>query len=59
MKKISFRDIGLKYVLSPYEKPVAHVKPGETFVVKVEDAIRIAFLVIDYVDEETIWYRQI
>ena len=38
MKKISFRDIGLKYTLSPYDKPVAYVKSGESIVIEVEDA---------------------
>ena len=38
MKKISFRDIGLKYALSPYDPPVAHVEPGETLIIEVEDA---------------------
>jgi len=38
LKKISFRDIGLKYTLSPYDKPVAYVKPGESIVIEVEDA---------------------
>jgi len=38
LKRVSFRDVGLKYVLSPYDKPVAHVKPGENLVLEVEDA---------------------
>jgi acetamidase/formamidase len=38
LAKISFRCIGLRYSLSPYEKPVAYVEPGETVVVEVEDA---------------------
>ncbi len=38
MKRVSFRDIGLKYTLSPYDKPVARVKPGESIVLEVEDA---------------------
>lgn len=38
MKRISFKDIGLRYTLSPYEKPVSYVKPGETIVVEIEDA---------------------
>jgi len=38
LKKISFKDTGLKYALSPYEKPVAYVEPGETLIVEVEDA---------------------
>ncbi|MEM2073130.1 MAG: acetamidase/formamidase family protein [Nitrososphaeria archaeon] len=38
MKKISFKDVGLKYTLSPYDKPVLHVKPKEKIVVEVEDA---------------------
>lgn len=38
MVRISFKDIGLRYSLSPYEKPVTYVKPGETIVIEVEDA---------------------
>lgn len=38
MVRVSFRDIGLRYTLSPYEKPVAYVKPGGLIVVEVEDA---------------------
>jgi len=38
LKKISFRDTGLKYALSPYDPPVIHVDPGETLVIEVEDA---------------------
>ena len=38
LKRISFREIGLKYTLSPYDEPVAYVKPKETIVVKTEDA---------------------
>jgi len=38
MKRISFRDIGLKYVLSPYDEPVTSVRPGEAIVLEVEDA---------------------
>ncbi len=38
MKCISFKEIGLKYVLSPYDKPVVNVKPGETLVLETEDA---------------------
>lgn len=38
MKRVSFRDVGLRYVLSPYEKPVVYVEPGELIVVEVEDA---------------------
>jgi len=36
--RISFRCIGLRYSLSPYEEPVAYVKPGETIIIEVEDA---------------------
>jgi len=36
--RVSFKDIGLRYTLSPYEKPVAHIKPGEEITVEVEDA---------------------
>ncbi len=35
---MSFRDVGLKYVLSPYDEPVINVKPGESLIVDVEDA---------------------
>ena len=38
MKRISFKDAGLKYTLSPYDEPVIRVKPKETLVVEVEDA---------------------
>lgn len=38
MKKISFKEVGLKYTLSPYDSPILYVKPGEKVVVEVEDA---------------------
>lgn len=38
MRRISFREVGLKYALSPFDEPVFHVDPGETFIVEVEDA---------------------
>ena len=38
MKRVSFRNVGLKYVLSPYDEPVAYVEPGETLVLETEDA---------------------
>ena len=38
MKRISFRDIGLKYALSPFDKPVTRLEPGETLVLETEDA---------------------
>lgn len=38
LKRISFRDTGLKYTLSPYVEPVAYVRPGETLILEVEDA---------------------
>ena len=38
MKRISFRDVGLKYVLSPFDPPVVQIDPGETVVIEVEDA---------------------
>jgi len=38
MNSLSFRDVGLKYTLSPYDEPVVHVKPGETLMIEVEDA---------------------
>ena len=46
MRRISFRDAGLKYALSPFDSPIVHVDPGETLLIEVEDAssgqIRIA-----------------
>ncbi len=38
MSNLSFRDVGLKYALSPYDEPVVRVKPGETLMIEVEDA---------------------
>jgi len=38
LKRITFKDVGLKYVLSPYDEPVLHLKPGETLIVEIEDA---------------------
>jgi amidase len=38
MNRVSFRDTGLKYVLSPHDEPVAHMEPGETLVLETEDA---------------------
>jgi acetamidase/formamidase len=38
LKRVSFKDTGLKYVLSPLDEPVAFVRPKETLVVEVEDA---------------------
>jgi len=38
LKRISFRDVGLKYALSPFDPPVVHVDPGETLIIEVEDA---------------------
>ncbi len=38
MKRISFKDVGLRYTLSPYDEPVIHVKPGETLFIEAEDA---------------------
>jgi amidase len=38
MNQISFRDIGLKYTLSPHDKPVVHIAPGETLILETEDA---------------------
>ena len=38
MNQVSFRDIGLKYVLSPHDEPVARVEPGETLILETEDA---------------------
>jgi len=38
MSQVSFKDIGLKYVLSPYDKPVARVEQGETLILETEDA---------------------
>jgi amidase len=38
MKRVSFRNVGLKYALSPYDEPVVHVKPEESLVIEVDDA---------------------
>lgn len=38
LKHVSFKNVGLKHTLSPYEDPVANVKPGETLVFETEDA---------------------
>ncbi len=38
MRKISFREFGLKYTLSPDEEPIINVKPGESLILEVEDA---------------------
>ncbi|MFC1931096.1 acetamidase/formamidase family protein [Chloroflexota bacterium] len=38
MNRVSFRDIGLKYVLSPHDEPVARIEPGETLALETEDA---------------------
>lgn len=38
MKRVSFRDSGLKYTLSPSDEPVVRAEPGETVIVEVEDA---------------------
>lgn len=38
MRRISFREVGLKYALSPFDEPVFYADPGETFIVEVEDA---------------------
>jgi len=38
LKHVSFRNVGLKYVLSPHDEPVVYVKPGESLVLEVEDA---------------------
>jgi len=38
MKQVSFKDVGLKYALSPYDKPVTNIEPGETLVLETEDA---------------------
>jgi len=37
LKRISFRDAGFKYTLSPHDKPALSVEPGETIVIEVED----------------------
>lgn len=36
-KRISYVDVGLRYVLSPYCEPVAHVRSGDTIVLEVQD----------------------
>jgi len=38
LKRVSFRDVGLKYVLSPYDEPVAYARPKEDIILEVEDA---------------------
>ncbi len=38
MVKISFRDVGLRYVFSPYVEPVARVMPGESIILEIQDA---------------------
>ena len=38
LKRISFKNVGLKYTLSPYDEPVIRIKPKETLIVDVEDA---------------------
>jgi amidase len=38
MQRISYKDIGLKYNLSPFDNPVASVKPGETIILETQDA---------------------
>lgn len=38
VKRISFKDVGLKYTLSPYDKPILYIRPKEKVVVEVEDA---------------------
>jgi len=38
LQHISYTKVGLKYLLSPYDNPVAHVKPKETIKVTTEDA---------------------
>ncbi|MEM2689628.1 MAG: acetamidase/formamidase family protein [Halobacteria archaeon] len=38
MKKISFRDVGLRYTFSPNVEPVARVVPGESLVLEIQDA---------------------
>jgi len=38
MKRVSFRDIGLKYTLDPSDEPIVHTEPGETLIFEVEDA---------------------
>jgi|YelNatPaOPRAMG01_1025707.scaffolds.fasta_scaffold39201_3 acetamidase/formamidase len=38
MTKISFKEIGLRYVFSPYVEPVARVVPGESIILEIQDA---------------------
>lgn len=38
MKRVSFRDVGLKYAFRPHDEPVARVEPGETLLLESEDA---------------------
>ena len=38
LKRVSYKDIGLKYTLNPYDEPVAYINPDETIIIEVEDA---------------------
>jgi len=38
MKRVSFRDTGLKYTLNPFDEPIIRTEPGETLILEVEDA---------------------
>jgi amidase len=38
MKRVSFRDVGLKYMLDPLDEPIIRTEPGETIILEVEDA---------------------
>jgi acetamidase/formamidase len=38
MKYVSFREVGLKYVLNSCDEPIAFIRPNETLVLEVEDA---------------------
>jgi len=37
LNRVSFKDVGLKYSLSPDDEPVARIDPGETLVLEIED----------------------
>lgn len=38
LKRISFKDVGLRYAIGSCDKPVAYVKPKENLLLEIEDA---------------------
>jgi len=38
VKRVSYKDIGLRYALSPFYEPALRIKPGERIIVEVQDA---------------------